>query len=107
MHTNAISLDGDVSMNIPPAFHSVVQFRATLAHKTNHQFLSPSAYFTKAFHPRFGHIRALVAERFIPRGQEVSVNYGYHWNPANWPQWYLKLYEEELGLVDDQEHVFE
>lgn len=87
-----------MQMNIPFEFWSLDKYRATLAHKVNHSFRAMNSEFNLVYHPRFGWIRGIHATRPISRGEEVLCHYGYEvdGNTLN-PQWYLNLYEQEVG----------
>ncbi len=63
-------------------------------HKTNHSFVKNSTDFGYCYHPRFGHIRNLVATKNISKGEEIFVNYKY--NMERVPDWYFKLYLREI-----------
>ena len=72
-------------LDIPAQYQDTTNYRATLAHKTNHSF-TPNTKFCPFFHPRFGHIPALRTVKNIAAGAEVLVNYEYSFDSA--PPWY-------------------
>ena len=53
--------------------------------------------FGRAYHPRFGNTRAIIATKDIARGEELLVDYGYELG-SYVPSWYAALYKEEMGL---------
>lgn len=94
-HKNLMSFNDDYSLNIPPWMSQIVNYRATLAHKSNHKFgdgVNVDFDFTR--NPRFGEIRCLMSVRYIRRGEEIFVNYNYDMKSGDVPGWYRKLYEE-------------
>ena len=68
-------------------------YRATLAHKTCHSF-TPSCHFAQFWHPRFGLIMSVVADRDIKGGEELFVSYNYAIAQA--PDWYQEQWFEHL-----------
>ena len=65
VHRNLISLgfdeNGDkLQINVPGGYWNVTQFRATLGHKINHDFLKLRATFDFAMHPRHGLLLPLM-----------------------------------------------
>ena len=73
------------SLDIPPDYVDLTQYRATLAHKTNHSFL-PSAEFDAFHHPCFGLIPCLITQTSIQADEEVFVHYCYGLDRC--PDWY-------------------
>ena len=80
----------DYVMNIPDKYRRYADYRATLAHKANHDFDS-NAYFKVVEHVVYGRIASLVALRYIRKHEEVFTNYNYNLEFA--PRWYRRLYE--------------
>ena len=102
VHRNLISLgfeeNGDkLQINVPEGYWNVTQFRATLGHKINHDFLKLRATFNFAMHPRYGWIRTVIAIDNIYRGEEIFINYHYPIVANSFaPQWYRELYEAQI-----------
>ena len=104
IHRNLIGLgldeNGDkIQINVPEAYWNVSQFRATLGHKINHDFLKFRSAFNFAMHPRHGWIRTVIAIDDIYKGDEIFINYHYPItdNPKMLvPQWYRELYEAQI-----------
>ena len=82
---------------IPPPYWEISAFRQTLGHKINHSFKNNNTKFGRAYNPRFGNVRAIVASKDIMTGQEVLTDYGYQIG-SHVPQWYSDLYKKEIGL---------
>ena len=84
-------------IDVPENYWSINRYRATLGHKINHSFRYSNARYGMAYHPRYGKVRAVYATRYITKGEEILVNYGYK-RGVDVPDWYSKLFQEELGL---------
>ena len=93
---NLMSFDGSVKIHIPEPYWNISNFRSTLGHKVNHSFKNAKTIYGNAFHPRFGNIRSIYAEKDITRGEEIFVNYGYR-PGGNVPGWVSELYAKEMG----------
>ena len=95
---------GEASMiDIPQNCRSTEVYRATLAHKICHSFV-PNAKYSYAFHPKFGHIRCVIAIKDIQVDEEITCNYKYKLEKA--PEWYkecLKQYLQENSKLNDSE----
>ena len=92
----------NLQINIPIQFWNITEFRSTLGHKVNHSFTKNKTQYKHVFHPRFGHIRSVVAKADIAKGEEIFVNYNY---PIGGPppvEWYKTVYEEEVGPWPEQ-----
>merc|ERR1712062_582383 len=86
-----------LQINIPEGYWNVTQFRATLGHKINHDFLKLRATFDFAMHPRYGWIRTVIAIDNIYRGEEIFINYHYPIVANSFaPKWYQDLYEAQI-----------
>ena len=102
-HRNLIGLGVDESggrlqINIPEEYWNTTNYRATLGHKVNHDFIKAKSTYNWAKHPRFGWIRTVVAIEDIYKDEEIFINYHYPIKAAfNVPGWYKKLYEEQVG----------
>lgn len=73
------------TIDIPKKFIDFANYKASLAHKTNHSFM-PNAEFVVFDHPRFGLVPCVLATLDIKRGEEVFVHYGYELDDC--PDWY-------------------
>jgi len=91
-----IRLNGDLDMDIPKGYHLTSQYCATLAHKANHSFV-PNCEWTLFEHPRFGLIRALTAQKAIPKEEEILVN--YMMTIAKSPDWYRVVWLQHMRVV--------
>ena len=105
MHRNLIGLGTDeesgerLQINIPEGYWNVTQFRATLGHKLNHDFLKLRATYNFATHPRYGWIRSVTAIDDIYKGDEIFAHYHYPIradSSKHVPQWYSELYEAQI-----------
>jgi len=100
-----ISCGKDLNLDIQQAHISTHNYRATLAHKTCHSF-TPNCHFAQFWHPRFGLIMSIVADRDILVGEEIFVSYNYVIAKA--PEWYheqwFKHLREELEWSEQQIH---
>ncbi len=97
----SITLNKDVSLDIPTGCRETANYCATSGHKACHSF-RPNAHFRPAFHPRFGQIMSVVASRDLKAGDEVLVHYGY--SIASSPEWYRAQWADhlrKLGWSDD------
>ena len=63
-------------LNIPPTARLTSQYRASLAHKANHD-KRPNAEYRLLEHPRWGRIVGLYMLQPGKAGQEILVDYGY------------------------------
>ena len=103
VHRNLIGLGADeetgekIQINIPEGYWNVTQFRATLGHKLNHDFLKLRATYNFATHPRYGWIRSVTAIDDIYKGDEIFIHYHYPIRAGSRvPQWYKELYEAQI-----------
>ena len=80
-----ISCEKGLDLDIYAEHMSTTNYRATLAHKTCHSF-TPNSGFAQFWHPRFGLIMSIVANRDIRAGEEIFVSYNYVIATA--PEWY-------------------
>ena len=88
-----------LQINIPEGYWNVTQFRGTLGHKMNHDFLKFRAAFNFAMHPRYGWIRSVTAIDDIYKGDEIFAHYHYPIRAdsiKHVPQWYSELYEAQI-----------
>jgi len=88
----------DGTVDIPEKFRKLVNYSASLAHKTNHSFL-PNSEFMVFSHPRFGTIPCIASKHFIAKGEEIFVRYGYELDYC--PDWYLEAWEKGNFPVPD------
>ena len=79
------------SLDIPEEFRDFENYRASLAHKTNHSFL-PSAEIDDFVHPRFGLIPCIVSQTDIDVDEEIFIHYGYGLNHC--PEWYADAWSK-------------
>ena len=100
-----IGCQKDLDLDILPEHISTTNYRATLAHKTSTSF-TPNCHFAQFWHPRFGLIMSIVADRDIMAGEEIFVCYNYVMALA--PAWYqeqwFKHLREELRWTEEQIH---
>ena len=96
IYRNAISFDESITIDVPPPYWNISNFRATLGHKMNHSFKFSKVAYGRAYHPRFGNIRSIYATCDISKGEEIFANYGYPFG-SDVPEWYSGLYLEEIG----------
>ena len=68
-------------------------FGATLGNKTCHSFIN-NAWFSHLWHPRFGLIMSVVANKEIHAGEEVLVSYSYMM--AKSPDWYREQWFDNM-----------
>ena len=90
-------LDERLDLHVPVPYWDITAFRHSLGHKLNHSFKRMNTKFGRAYHPRFGNTRAIIAIKDIARGEEILVDYGYELGSFV-PPWYSALYKEEVGL---------
>ena len=64
--------------DLPAEYSSLENYRATLAHKSNHMRRNNARFNRFNLHPVLGYIMAIVAIKDIPAGKEVFTNYGYN-----------------------------
>ena len=96
IHRNLMTFEGKVQIHIPEPYWNISNYRATLGHKLNHSFIKDKTIWGRAFHPRFGHIRSVVAKENIKQGEEMIINYGYRVG-TRVQKWTSDLYLEETG----------
>lgn len=89
----SITLNKDISLDIPKPMRSIDKYKATLAHKACHSF-EPNSAFRRFFHPRFGLIMSIVALECIQKDQEILVHYRYPIKSA--PSWYQSQWYKYL-----------
>jgi len=87
------NMDQFGGIDIPTQYRDLKDYRATLAHKVNHQFRGTNVDFEAVDHPVFGKIACFVATKNITRGSEVLTNYQYDLEFA--PPWYVQLHNQE------------
>ena len=96
-HKFLMYLDNSLDLHVPVPYWNISAFRHSLGHKLNHSFKKMNTKFGRAYHPRFGNTRAIIAIKDIARDEEILVDYGYELG-SYVPSWYAALYKEELGL---------
>ena len=69
-----------------------------MGHKISHSFTKTNVEFGYVFHPRFGHIRSVVATKAIAKKEELFLDYGYGTTNPNVPKWYKEAYLREIGM---------
>ena len=84
-----IGCGAETDLDILPGQETLANYRATLAHKVCHSF-NNNCSFAQFWHPRFGNIMSVVADRDIQAGEELSVSYNYKLDCA--PLWYVELW---------------
>ena len=94
LNDNTISLDDKCVIDVPNDCAILDNYVATLGHKANHSF-SPNCEYAPFCHPRFGDIKCIRTIAPIPKGNELTCNYGYdHKIPGSsvqdLPCWYTK-----------------
>ena len=95
-----MELTADIYIDVPPEYWALSKYRATLAHKINHSIKDANTEFGYAIHPRFGPIRTVVATQFIPKGNQLLVDYEYDTEGhSRVPKWYVNSFEAELKKV--------
>ena len=95
-----IALSNSEDLDVPSEYTSVERYRATLGHKACHSFGDKSnSKFENFYHPRFGHIMALVASRDIAAAEEILVNYRYK-DVNGAPTWYKNLWHQYKAAVN-------
>ena len=80
------------SITIPWNRASLDQYRAALGHKLNHSFRPNCEYSGVLDSPRFGLVRAFYTNRYIKKGEELFISYGYPVETG--PPWYVDLYKK-------------
>ena len=103
VHRNMMTFEGKVQIYIPEPYWDISDYRATLGHKLNHSFTKSKAMWGRAFHPRFGHVKCVVAKQDIKQGEEILINYGYRIGTPV-PKWTSDLYLEETGKEWRKQH---
>ena len=100
-----IGCEKDMDLDILQQHISTHSYRATIAHKTCTSF-TPNSHFAQFWHPRFGLIMSIVADRDIMAGEEIFVCYNYAMALA--PDWYqdqwFKHVRDELKWTEEQIH---
>ncbi len=91
----SITLDSEISLDIPDKWCRAAAYCATLGHKTCHSF-EPNCQFAKIFHPRFGMIMSVFTSKYVGKGDELLVNYRYPIRTA--PEWYRNLWSRYLSV---------
>jgi len=79
------------TIDIPKNFINYDNYKASLAHKTNHSFL-PNAELVVFDHPRFGLVPCVLSTHDIKSGEEVFVHYGYELTDC--PDWYEEAWQQ-------------
>ena len=94
VHKNLIELNDDITIDVPPQFTSIVDYRSSLGHKANLKLDEDevNAEFGEMNHPRFGLVRCIRSTRDIEPGEEIYVDYGYGEEEEDWqPNWYKNI----------------
>ena len=112
MQKNLITLDDDITIDVPPKYSNIVDYRSSLGHKVNHNFVDKmvNAEFGLMNHPRFGLVRCIRSTRAIGVGEEIFVNYGYGTDieDEGHPTWYkhgLKMMKQRKKQANDKTSV--
>ena len=91
-----------ITLDLPGKYGDTDFYRASLGHKTNHEF-DPNSVFVHLDSPRYGIIIALATKgKAVKKGEEFSVAYGYHLGvDLPWYQEeYKKFAREHPEMVD-------
>jgi hypothetical protein len=89
----SITLNKEISLDVPPGMTDVTRYCATVGHKACHSF-EPNCAFQQLWSPRFGLIMSLVALQDLEPGEEITVHYRYPLVTA--PRWYQLLWRTYL-----------
>merc|ERR1739844_139476 len=71
----------------PPGYRNVQEYRTTLGHKINHNFIGTNTKWGFVRHPSHGPVVSLIASKRIEKREELFVNYNYALKTA--PKWYI------------------
>jgi len=77
-------------MDLPPKYHSSVNYMASLAHKLNHSF-APNCTWTNADHPCFGFVPSITTIQQVNVGEELTIHYMI--DMENAPDWYMESWD--------------
>ena len=85
---------------------NINNYRATLGHKSNHNFTRTNSRFVGVIHPRYGPIVAVLSTNKIKKGEEVLSSYGYE-EGSLVPSWYANTYKQELNQRWPGKYVYD
>ena len=94
LHKNQIELNDDLTIDVPPYYSDIINYRGSLGHKVNNKLDEDeiNAEFGNMNHPRFGLIICIRSIRVIEPGEEIFVDYGYGVEEEDWhPNWYKNM----------------
>ena len=87
-NANALTINDEFAVDIPPELASVDAYCATLGHFANHHWARQNCEYQPYWSPRFGDIKCLRAIKDIQPHQEILVDYDYK---DEFPDWYRKF----------------
>ena len=93
VHKNWLFYNDTYLIDVSPSMTDIVQYRASLGHKINHQFQDVNVDFCYMKHPRFGNIRCTRSLRLINKGEEIFEDYQYEMTNDDTPRWYKDAYK--------------
>ena len=94
LHKNQIELNDDLTIDVPPHYSDIINYRSSLGHKVNNKLDEDeiNAEFGIMNHPRFGLVQCIRSIRDIEPGEEIFVDYGYGDEEEDWhPNWYKNM----------------
>ena len=98
VHKNVIELNDSFTMDVPPNYSNIIDYRSSLAHKVNFKWKESeiNGEFADMNHPRFGSVICIRSTRDIEIGEEIYVDYGYGEDEEDWhPKWYKDILREQ------------
>ena len=97
VHKNVIEFNDSFTMDVPPNYSDIIDYRSSLAHKVNFKWKESdiNGEFAYMNHPRFGSVLCILSTRDIGVGEEIYVDYGYGEDEEDWhPKWYKDILRE-------------
>ena len=88
LNSNALSINDEFCVDIPPHLSSESAYCATLGHFANHCWQKQNCQYEQYYSPRFGHIKCLRAIKNIKKNEEIFVDYDYK---DEFPKWYKQF----------------